>query len=269
MAKWELAVVAGLAALAIFYIGSFTGLLAGTPTTHATRVIDGDTIEIANGEKVRLLGIDTPEKGQYLFSEAKERLERLIGGREILLLADRTERDKYDRLLRYVMLNRTELVNLILVREGLASAYIIPPDDAHEQELLEAEEQARSKGLGIWKYMGVHDVFCVGIYYMRYNAMGDDRDNINDEYVEFRNKCEHAVGMEGWKVEDSSHNSYVFQPFTAAPKKTFKLHSGKGNDTGEDLFWGSARPIWNNEDDRLAAWDAEGQLMLNYTYKGY
>ncbi len=267
--RTEILVVVALALLATFYISSFTGLFTGMPTTYATRIIDGDTIEIAGKEKVRLLGIDTPEKGQYYYQEAKDRLTELIGGKEIILEPDQTNKDKYDRLLRYVYVNRTDLVNIVLVREGLATVYIIPPDNAYEEDLLKAEAAAREQNLGIWQYEGIPDVFCIGIFYMRYNAMGDDKDNLNDEYVEFRNKCEYPIGMTGWEVMDASGHKYVFPEFTVQGKAKFRLRTGTGRDDDSNLYWNSKRPIWNNAGDTITMKNTKGQTMLNYSYKGY
>lgn len=270
--KTEIFVVVVLALIAVFYVGSFTGLFTGIPTTHATRIIDGDTIEVAGQdgqETVRLIGIDTPERGQFLFEEAKERITELIGGREILLETDKTDMDKYDRLLRYVFLNRTELVNTMLVREGLATVLIYPPDNKYENELLEAEAEARSQNLGLWKYIGIQDVFCIGIFYLRYNAIGDDRDNLNDEYIEFRNKCEYPVDMTGWTLKDAAGHEYTLPEFIAQNKTKFRLHTGSGTDNKAGLYWNSNRPIWNNAGDNMKMWKPDGQLVLDYTYKGY
>lgn len=270
--KTEILILTVLVLIAAFYVSSFTGLFVAPPTTHATRIIDGDTIEVAGQdgpESVRLIGIDTPEKGQFLFDEAKQRLEELIGGREILLEADQTDRDKYDRLLRYIYLNRTELVNIMLVEEGLASVLIYPPDDKYEEELLKAEAAARSKGIGIWQYTDIPDIFCIGIYYFRYNAIGDDRENLNDEYIEFRNKCTYDMDMTGWTVTDKAGHGYTFPGFMAKSKETFKLHSGSGTNSESDLYWGSSTAIWNNGGDEMRMKKPDGQLVLKYEYKGY
>jgi endonuclease YncB( thermonuclease family) len=267
--KTEIALVSALALLGLFYVNSFTGLFIGVPTTYATRIIDGDTIEIAGEERVRLLGIDTPEKGQYFYEEARDRLKDIIGGREIVLEPDTTDRDKYDRLLRYVYVNRTELVNIMLVEEGLARVLVIPPDRGYEEELLEAEAWARQKLLGLWKYDHIEDAYCIGIFYMRYNAMGDDRENLNDEYVEFRNSCEHDVDMGGWELTDKAGHLYGFHGFTAPAKAKFRLRTGAGDDTNEDLYWGSTMPIWNNGGDTVVVWNAGGEVVLRHEYEGY
>lgn len=111
-------------------------------------VIDGDTVRLENGELVRLIGINAPEKGQRFYEEAKSRLEELVKGKEVLMEKDFRDRDKYGRLLRYVYVNGT-FVNLLMVKEGLASAYLIE-NLKYEKELRRAEEEAKSSKLGIW-----------------------------------------------------------------------------------------------------------------------
>lgn len=121
------------------------------------RVIDGDTIEVIIGgtrESVRLIGIDTPERGQPGASEATARVEALLAGGRVCLEADVRDRDRYDRLLRYVWTNDAghwSLVNLTLVAEGLARVFTIPPDERHLERLRAAETTARAGARGIWR----------------------------------------------------------------------------------------------------------------------
>ena len=85
------------------------------------KVIDGDTFEIETGEKVRLIGIDTPEKNEPNYEEAKLFLISNIQGRKVILQKDVSDKDKFGRLLRYVYLEG-ELINLRLVEEGYAKS---------------------------------------------------------------------------------------------------------------------------------------------------
>lgn len=135
-------------------------LSASDPTLSesilATRVIDGDTIEIAGGEKVRYIGIDTPEivdprsPVECFGKEATAENKKLVEGKMVRLEKDISERDKYGRLLRYVWVGDT-LVNLELVRNGFAHASSYPPDIARQDELIAAEKTARESELGLWR----------------------------------------------------------------------------------------------------------------------
>ena len=121
------------------------------------RVVDGDTIDVRIGEtdeRVRLIGIDTPERGQPGADEATARLEALLADVALYLEADTTERDRYERLLRYVWTlddaGIWTLVNLTLVTEGLATAYPFPPDEKYAERFGAAEAVARAERRGIW-----------------------------------------------------------------------------------------------------------------------
>jgi len=95
---------------------------APTPRTWlVTRVVDGDTVDLANGETVRLVGIDTPEVGQCGYERAKVALVRLVEGKRVRLVLSDEDRDVYGRLLRYVDLGEVD-AGLRLIRSGLAIA---------------------------------------------------------------------------------------------------------------------------------------------------
>ena len=120
-----------------------------------TRVIDGDTIEIEGGERVRYLGIDTPEtvdprKPVQCFGvEASKKNKELVEGKTVRLEKDITDRDKYGRLLRYIYVDNL-FINLELVKQGFATSYTYPPDVKHQAEILAAERQAREANRGLW-----------------------------------------------------------------------------------------------------------------------
>lgn len=120
-----------------------------------TRVIDGDTIEIEGGERIRYVGIDTPEtvdprKPVQCFGiEASNKNKELLEGKEIRLEKDITDRDKYNRLLRYVWVGDT-FINLELVKQGFAYSYSYPPDVKYQDQFVEAQQEAREAKRGLW-----------------------------------------------------------------------------------------------------------------------
>jgi micrococcal nuclease len=117
-------------------------------------IIDGDTIILTNGEKIRYIGIDTPERGQCWYRQAKEFNRKLIGGKKIRLELDRSNRDRYQRLLRYVYVSNQggaeKFVNFELVKAGLARAKEYKPDIKYHLQLKEAENYAKLNRLGLW-----------------------------------------------------------------------------------------------------------------------
>lgn len=123
-----------------------------------TRVIDGDTIEVAIGGslyKVRYIGIDTPEivhpskPVEYLGKEAAAKNRELVEGKVVYLEKDVSETDRYGRLLRYVWVGET-MVNAELVRLGYAQASTYPPDVKYQDLFLKLQAEAREAGRGLW-----------------------------------------------------------------------------------------------------------------------
>jgi micrococcal nuclease len=100
----------------------------GSGEYYVERVVDGDTVVCSRLGKVRLLGIDTPERGEAGFEEARDRLIRLTGGRWVTLYFDEVVFDKYGRVLGYPVVDGVEVCPL-LVYEGLAVPYFIPPNE--------------------------------------------------------------------------------------------------------------------------------------------
>ena len=121
-------------------------------TAVVARVIDGDTIIIGTGHRVRYIGIDTPEVYPRLEAygmDAWQANRQLVEGKEVRLERDVSETDKHGRLLRYVYVDDT-FVNAELVRQGLAEAKAYPPDTKYQDYLEQVEAEARQAGRGIW-----------------------------------------------------------------------------------------------------------------------
>jgi len=130
-----------------------------TPTeANVVRVVDGDTILLDSGEKVRFVGINTPEKWEYYYVEATVALRNLVGNQTVLLERDITDKDKYGRLLRYVYLLDGTLVNGLMVEGGYAKAYHYPPDVKHYDGFVVLETEAKEAKLGIWNLTGLESV---------------------------------------------------------------------------------------------------------------
>ena len=139
------------------------------------RVIDGDTAvmevispmlpekEIGIEERVRFIGINTPEsttRHEPYGEEASEFTKKALAGKMVYLEKDVSNRDRYDRLLRYVWLEepktgseeeiRTKMFNAILVLEGYAQAATYPPDVKYSDYFVQFQKEARSQNLGLW-----------------------------------------------------------------------------------------------------------------------
>ncbi len=139
-------------AISCLFILPLTSCSSPPDTALVIEVIDGDTITIAGGYRVRYIGIDTPEVYPDLEAfgtEAWQANRRLVEGKEVRLERDVSETDKYGRLLRYVWVDDI-LVEAELVRQGLARAKAYPPDTRYQDYLEQVEAEAREAGRGMW-----------------------------------------------------------------------------------------------------------------------
>ena len=141
-------------ALAAALFACSTPSECGPPAAVVSRVIDGDTVELTSGERVRYLLVDTPEvDGVASECYARQALalnRTLVEHRRIELRYEEQCTDRFGRLLAYVTVDGRE-VNSLLVEEGYACVLHVPPSGAARvQEFLELEQSARSLNLGLW-----------------------------------------------------------------------------------------------------------------------
>ena len=120
------------------------------------RVIDGDTIVLANGDHLRYVGIDTPEEVdprkpvQCFAKEAADKNKQLVEGQMITFQKDVDSKDQYGRWLGFVYLQDGTFVNQELVKDGFAFAYPYPPDISKSALFADAQTSARTQNLGLW-----------------------------------------------------------------------------------------------------------------------
>jgi micrococcal nuclease len=116
------------------------------------RVIDGDTVELFNGTVLRYTAITAPEEGEDFAEEATKLNKELAEGKEIKLEYDNYTSDKFGRILAYPIIDNKNIC-VELVRKGMAELVIYQKRKPfiYQVQLLEAQEQAKQKKLGIWK----------------------------------------------------------------------------------------------------------------------
>lgn len=135
----------------------------GATRVKVVRVIDGDTIEIEGGRKIRYIGMDTPEihhpkKPVQCYGKiAAEKNKELVEGKEVRLEKDVSETDRYGRLLRFVYIDQqvasgssTLFINDYLVRQGYAHVATFPPDIKYQEQFTLAQEEAEKNNRGLW-----------------------------------------------------------------------------------------------------------------------
>lgn len=161
--------ITGLIFILLVFVGQQTGLIENIEKSavhlqpgqyQITSFEDGDTITVdMNGvnERIRMIGVDTPETQdprypvQCFGKAASKFTEDLIGSSPVRLESDptNTNRDRYNRLLRYVYLPDGRLVNAEIIKQGYGFAYVLFPFEKME-EFRTYEREAREQNRGLW-----------------------------------------------------------------------------------------------------------------------
>jgi len=257
------------------------------------RVVDGDTVEFEydNGTRdtARLVGIDSPEvhvanepedfegvpdtdAGAACLRDwghrASEYVRSRVLGETVRLELDEREgpRDRYDRLLAYVHADG-DLLNRDLIDQGYAVVY--DTQFSRRESFDEAEAAAREADAGLWECRepsartATPSDAPLAVVEVHADATGDDRENLDDEYVVFENVGDDRLDLSGWRVTDEAGHAYEFPDgFALDPGERVTLHTGSGEDTDTELYWGAGRPVWNNDGDTVTVSDEEGTLVV-------
>lgn len=242
-----------------------------------TEVFDGDTLKLENGEIIRLLGINAPEKGQPYSAKSTQFLKETLLNRPVQLTFDVQNKDRYGRTLGYVY-SGSLFVNLELARRGLAVIETIAPNVAHSDEIKAAQDDAKKNCRGLWEGLcgktGESGLgsgsSCVYISQINADPPGNDTNKKNEEWVEIKNSCSDSVQLSSYLIKDSSaSNTYTFNAFSLGSNGVVKIHSGCGQDSSTDLYWKCPEgryAIWNNSGDHAYLYNSSGVLVSDYQY---
>ncbi|MFA5142964.1 MAG: thermonuclease family protein [Candidatus Omnitrophota bacterium] len=138
-------------------------------TVFVAKAVDGDTLKLSDGRRVRLLGVDTPELHysekllrdarrsrkdikaiQGMGERAADFTRRLCEGKRIRIETDIRRLDKYGRLLAYAYLDDGTFVNAKILEEGYGQVMTIPPNVKHADYFMKLQQEARERGKGLW-----------------------------------------------------------------------------------------------------------------------
>ena len=280
----------GLAAGAVALVGPRARPAAGTPTSAApgaaarvVGIVDGDTIDVEIGGetyRLRYIGVNTPERDQPLYREAKEANRALVMGREVRLVRDVSETDGYGRLLRYVWVGDT-FVNGELVRRGFAQASTYPPDVARQAELGALQREAIAERRGMWAGAGPTvppaerapggagaGAIAVDAGCSQFDAPGNDNQALESEWVCIANRGAGPIDLTGWVLQDAGVAAFIFPQFGLESGARVRVRTGCGADGVEDLYWchEGRSAVWNNGGDSVRLFDAAGNLAASYDY---
>lgn len=237
-----------------------------TRDLKVVKVIDGDTVELASGDRVRLLHINTPEKGEPGAQEATDYARRKAQNKVVEIRFGKVPRDRYGRFLAELFVEGKS-INEALVRQGLAHAFFIPPiDQEANKRIVAAQVEARLQKRGIWssdpRYSGAFHITS-----FHNNAPGDDRENLNGEYIRLANISVKPENLKGYRLENQAGESFVFPNVTLPVGRTMAIHTGKGRSllsasSGQQVFFlKRTRPMWHNKGDKATLKDPNGNLV--------
>ena len=219
------------------------------------RVIDGDTIVLANGEHVRLLGINTPERGELFYDEAKEFLEELVLNKTIKLKFGKERYDKYKRILAYIFLNEKS-INLKLVEEGFGNFYFPSGKDIHYDEFKASWSECIKSNKNLCEKSTNVCVECIELKKFDYKG----------QEVIFYNKCDFSCELTDWNIKDEGRKNFIFPEFVLESEKQVKIIVNEGINNKYNLFWENEEYIWTDTGDTLFLRDSTGKLVLWESY---
>lgn len=219
------------------------------------RVVDGDTL-VACGVKVRMLGINTPEKKDKYYSEAKNYLVKRVENKTVTLVFSTDRFDKYNRTLAYVYFGEKN-INQELITNGFANAYFPSDKDKYFNPFLESFEQCISSNKNLCE-KSIDECFsCIKLVELDY---------INEKVI-LANECSSSCDLTSWTIKDEGRKVFVFPEFILEPNSEVQIVVL--NKTGvykNKIYWNSKDYVWTDSGDTLFLRDSEGKLVL---YKNY
>jgi micrococcal nuclease len=230
-----------------FLDGALIKFFDESETVSVERVVDGDTV-IVEGESVRLLGINSPERGERYYSEAKKYLENLVLNQTVRLEYGKDKLDKYQRILAYLYVGRKN-INLELVEEGFANYYFPSGKDKYYDDFVLAWKNCIKENKNLCeKSVNV----CVVLKEFDYK----------NQRVVFENVCDFDLNLKDWEIKDEGRKNFVFENFVLVSGEKIEIKVGEGVDNSETLFWEGETYVWTSSGDTLFLRDEGGGLVL-------
>ncbi len=237
-------------------------------TAFFVRSIDGDTIVVSidnKEEKVRLLGINTPEKSMPGYKEALSLFESISPDQIVELEKGDEDADKYNRKLRYVFYNNI-LLNEESLRKGLSTTYYYS-EDQYTKRLTRAEQEAITEQVGLWQKSSDLCADCMSLKNID-NGKGKDDCKPATESILLINKCSFSCSLNKWYIHDDANKVFTFTDTELSPQETITIFNGEGKDNETSSFFNNkgCASIWNDAGDTLFLRDPSGKLVFFKRY---
>ena len=227
-----------------FFDEKIENLLITYETGFVERVVDGDTIKI-NDSSYRLLGINTPEKGELYSEEAKQFLESQVLNQTVKLFYTEQRKDLYSRDLVYVVFGGKN-INEEIVRQGFANVYYPSKKDSYYPKLISAWQECLENNVN---FCEKSLSFCSGCIELK------EFDHKKDLVV-LENTCSFNCDLTDWSIKDEGRKNYVFDNTLLKPLETITI-------TAQDF---EETYVWTDSGDTLFLRDGEGRLVLWESY---
>lgn len=243
-----------ISAQATFSREPFTGVIL--------KVVDGDTYHLEDGTKIRLSGVNTPEKSEQIGKKVKKEVTAWLLGKAVTVYP--ITRDHYGRVVGDVRLDGHSVTET-LITNGWAHVYLIPPSQPENLALLlQRQRDARDTRKGIWaeeRYRGP-----LHITSFHANARGEDAKNLSGEYVRIANTSDTALNLAGFTLSSMHGQQLVLPDITIPAGYTFQVVSGKGTLSGSTsepfkIYWSSDGPVWNDDQEQATLRDPSGKWL--------
>jgi endonuclease YncB( thermonuclease family) len=229
--------------------------LSNEKNIEIERVIDGDTVVDTNNIHYRMLGINTPEKGEYLYAEAKKFNEENTLNKS--LTAEEKGTDLYGRTLAYLY-DGDNNINLEIIRGGYAGYYFPEGKDAHYDEFAGAWQECMSKNINLCEKSSDKCAQCIEL---------SDWD-FKTQTVVLYNKCNFDCSINKWTIKDEGRKKFTFGDFTLKGLGSVAVIVGNKTDMQNTFYWKDYSYVWTSTGDSLFLRDPEGKLVL-WESKGY
>lgn len=220
---------------------SFNGLivenLGEEETVLVERVIDGDTV-VVEGKSIRMLGINTPEKGEKYYAEAKNYTASLVMNKTINI--ERRGTDLYNRTLAYLFYNE-EILNSKLIEKGYANAYFPEGKDNYYSMFTNAWEECLNQNKNLCEKSQDKCATCIITKEFGY-----------DDNLILYNSCDFDCNLTGWNLKDEGRKNFVFENFILGSNEQVKITP---KDFGEKY-------VWTNTGDTMFLRDDKEKLVL-------
>lgn len=219
------------------------------------RIIDGDTI-VAENQTIRLLGINTPERGERFYSEAKEFLENEILNESVILRFGRDRKDFYGRTLAYVFF-KGDNVNLKQVENGLANYYFPSGKDIYFDDFGNAWRDCLEENRNLCEASVERCTECIELKEF----------DFRNEKIVFYNSCDFSCDLENWEIKDEGRKKFVFPGFVLNSGEEVSVVVSEEEINEENtLTWIRKDYVWTDSGDTLFLRDKDGKLVLWENY---